>query len=90
MPHGSAYDQAVGGDVRGQFVEECAHVLRLHREDQGVGGFGRFGVGDRGDAVAGAEFLGAVRAAGGDEEVGGGPAASEHSAEQGFTDLAGA
>ena len=42
------------------------------------------------DAVAGAEFLGAFRAAGGDQEVGGGPAGSDHAAEQGLADLAGA
>ena len=78
---GAADDQAVGGDVRGEFVEEGAHVLRLDGEDQGVGGLGGLGVGDGVDAVAGAELLGALGAAGGDEEVGRGPAAADHAAE---------
>src|SRR5690606_33668574 len=87
---GSADDQTVGGDVRGEFVEEGAHVLRLDREDQDVGGLGGFLVGDGGDAVAGVELFGSFRAAGRDQEVGGGPACADHSAEQGFADLSGA
>src|SRR5690606_503729 len=87
---GSADGQTVGGDVRGEFVEEGAHVLRLDREDQDVGGLGGFLVGDGGDAVAGVELFGSFRAAGRDQEVGGGPACADHSAEQGFADLSGA
>ena len=90
MPAARADDQAVGGDVRGELVQEGAHVLRLDGEDQGVGGLGRLGVADGLDAVAGAQFLGALRAAGGDEEVGGRPAGPDHSGEQGLADLAGA
>ena len=87
---GAADDQAVGGDVRGEFVEERAHVLGLDGEDEGVGALGGLGVGDGLDAVAGAELLGAFGAAGRDQEVGGGPAGADHSAEQGLADLAGA
>ncbi|MBW8701721.1 hypothetical protein MBT84_19130 [Streptomyces sp. MBT84] len=87
---GAADDQPVGGDVRGEFVEERAHVLRLDREDERVRGLRGLGVGDRGDAVATAEFLGSLLAAGRDQEVGGRPAAPDHAAEQRFADLSGA
>lgn len=70
---GAADDEAVGGDMRGQLLDEGAHVLRLDGEDEGVGGLGGLGVGDRGDAVTLAEGVGALGAAGGDEEVRGGP-----------------
>ncbi len=87
---GAADDQAVGGDVRGELGQEGAHVLGLDGEDQGVGGLGGLGVADRLDAVALAELGGAFLAAGGDQEVGGGPAAADHSAEEGFADFSGA
>ena len=51
---------------------------------------GGLGVADRLDAVTGAELPGALGASGGDQEVGGGPAGPDHSAEEGFADLAGA
>lgn len=71
---GGADDEAVGGDVRGQLVEEPAHVLGLDRQDEDVGALGGLGVGDGLDAVAGAELLGTLGAAGGHQQVTGAPA----------------
>lgn len=85
-----ADDQAVGGDVRGEFVQELAHVLRLDREDEDVGVLGRLRVGDGLDPVPRVEFLGPVAPAGGHQEVGRSPARPDHPAEQGLADLAGA
>lgn len=83
-----ADDETVRGDVRAEFVEELAHVLGLDGQDEGVGSFGGLGVGDGLYAVAGAELVGPVGPAGGDQQVGGAPAGADHAAEERLADLA--
>ncbi len=87
---GGGDHEPVGRGVRGQLVQQGGHVLRLDGQDQDVGALGGVRVADGLHAVPGPQGLGALGAADGREQVGGGTPGPEHAAEQGLTDLPGA
>ena len=70
MPAATETTSRSPGRLRPEVVEQGTHVLRLHREDQGVGRLGGLGVVDDLYAVALGEQLGPLGAPGGDEDVG--------------------